>query len=140
MSYVTKNKISAQDLTVEHRYPECGGLCCFEGLVRNHHEGKSVTKLFYEAYEPMAELEIEKLKNKIETEWPECHVAVKHRVGEMNIGDVAVAISVWAPHRHEAFVACESLINRIKKRVPIWKHEFYADGTHAWVACHHHEK
>lgn len=135
---ITKNKISVNDLVREQRYPECGGLCCFEGLVRNHHEGKSVTRLVYEAYEPMAELEIERIKTQIKTEWTECHVAVRHRVGMMNIGDVAVAIAVWAPHRHEAFWICETLINQIKKNVPIWKQEFYADGTSDWVACHHH--
>lgn len=135
---IKSEKISAQDMVMADNHPECGGLCTFEGLVRNHHQGKNVTKLIYEAYVPMAESELSRLKNQIREEWPMCHVAVNHRIGEMQIGDVAVAIAVWAPHRHEAFVACEALIDRIKKTVPIWKQEFYTDGTKNWVLCSHH--
>jgi len=134
---ITKEKISTSDLIKENTYPECGGLCSFEGIVRNHHKGKDVTKIVYEAYEPMAEKELKSLQNEIEKEWPETHVHVKHRIGELPVSEVAVAISVWAPHRKEAFLACEAMINRIKKRVPIFKKEFYTNGKHEWVRCTH---
>ena len=140
LKFISHEKISVQDLIENKNYQECGGLCSFEGLVRNHHKGKQVTHLIYEAYVPMAEREIARLQDEIQQEWPQCHVAVKHRIGEMKIGEVAVAIAVWAPHRHEAFVACEAFIDRIKQSVPIWKHEFYTDGTNDWVACSHHSR
>lgn len=136
MEFITKEKISTSELSLSESYPECGGVCSFEGVVRNHHEGKEVLRLNYEAYEPMAEKVLKQLKLEIESEWSACHVAVRHRYGELEIGDVAVAIVVWAPHRAEAFAACQAMINRIKKRVPIWKQEFYGDGSFEWVACH----
>lgn len=125
MAFLTKNIISCHELKTTTTHPECGAICSFEGIVRNHHHGKRVLKLVYEAYEPMAEKILAALKAQIETEWPDCCVAVKHRIGELNIGDVAVAIVVWAPHRKEAFAACQAMIDRIKTRVPIWKKEFY---------------
>jgi molybdopterin synthase catalytic subunit len=120
-------------------YPNCGALVTFEGHVRNHHGGRSVQKLIYQAYESMAESEIAKLIHEIRSEWPMCQIQVRHRLGELFVGDIAVAIAVWSPHRREAFAACEAAINRLKKRVPIWKKEFYADGTAEWVMCHHGE-
>lgn len=136
---LTQDVISAADLVARRTraYPECGGLCTFEGIVRNHHEGLSVDHLVYEAYAPMAVKELLLLQCEIEQEWPEVHVQVRHRIGKLLLGDVAVAIAVWAPHRREAFAACEAMIDRIKKRVPIWKHEFYTDGTDQWVMCTH---
>lgn len=139
MVFITKNKIDLQALASENSHPDCGALVTFEGRVRNHHGGRGVQKLIYQAYEPMAESEIEKLIHEIRSEWPMCHLRIQHRLGELCIGDVAVAIAVWSPHRREAFAACEAAINRLKKRVPIWKKEFYADGTAEWIICHHGE-
>lgn len=136
-TFITKKVISSEQLKEAVAHPECGGICTFEGVVRNHHEGRRVIRLFYEAYELMAEKVLTQLKSEIENEWPGCHASVMHRHGELNIGDVAVAIVVWAPHRREAFAACEAMINRIKECVPIWKQEFYADGSVKWVRCHH---
>lgn len=135
MEFVTSLKISAEDLKAKVFRPHCGAVCSFEGVVRDHHQGKTVIKIIYEAYGPMAEKTLAQLKKEIEGEWPSCAVAVKHRVGELHVGDVAVAIVVWSPHRAEAFAACHALIDRIKKRTPIWKKEFYADGRHEWVEC-----
>lgn len=135
MDLITRNVISTNELKIAAVPPDCGAVCAFEGVVRNHHKGKCVQKLIYEAYEPMAERVLAQLKREIETEWPDCHVAVRHRIGELKIRDVAVAIVVRAPHRREAFLACQAMIDRIKQRVPIWKREFYKDGTEAWVGC-----
>lgn len=134
---LTREPIGAEALKRGVGYPECGGICLFEGVVRNHHGGRAVTSLTYESYEPMAERELAKLVVETQSEWADCHVLVRHRLGHLNIGDVAVAIAVFAPHRREAFQACEAMIDRIKKRVPIWKMEFYADGGEAWVVCDH---
>lgn len=134
---LTNAPISAQRLRDEMDYPECGGLCSFEGVVRNHHGGRKVASLAYEAYEPMADLELTKLVREIESEWAGCHVRVVHRLGHLKIGEVAVAIVTAAPHRREAFAACEAMIDQIKRRVPIWKMEFYDDGGESWVVCEH---
>lgn len=138
MNYLTNKKISAQELSFERNFPDCGALCTFEGIVRNHHNGKSVKKMEYQAYEPMAEKELADLVVHIKNKWPMCKIDLIHRIGNLEVGDVAVAIVAWAPHRKEAFQACEATINRLKKTVPIWKKEFYSDGNEDWVICTHH--
>jgi molybdopterin synthase catalytic subunit len=132
MDLITREPISAFQL-IEERHPSCGGVVTFEGRVRNHHQGRSVEHLFYEAYVPMAEKVLQTLIEEIQREWPETLLRVRHRIGQLEIGEVAVAIVVWAPHRKEAFLACEAMIDRIKERVPIWKRETYGNGERAWV-------
>lgn len=138
MGFITKEPICVETWKGRMKFPDCGAVCTFEGTVRNHHEGRSVKKLIYQAYEPMAERELGRLKNEIQKEWPMCRVEITHRIGELQVGDVAVAIAVFAPHRKEAFVACEATIDRLKRRVPIWKKEFYEEGHEEWVVCTHH--
>ena len=137
LKLITAQPISAAQLSSTRNYPACGALVTFDGIVRNHHEGKSVLRLEYEAYVPMAGKVMASIASEIENEWPGAHALAVHRMGPLAIGDVAVAIAVWTPHRTEAFAACKAFIDRIKKRVPVWKKEFYADETFAWVRCHH---
>lgn len=137
MNHITLKPINASLLKQRASHEECGGIVSFEGVVRNHHDGKSVTKLYYQAYENMADQLLGKLKDEAKEKWPESHIEVLHRIGELHIGDVAVAIVAWAPHRKEAFLACEWMINHIKRRVPIWKQEHYTNGEVSWVQCHH---
>ena len=139
MNLITLQRISALELTKYEHFPQCGALVTFEGVVRNHHQGRSVAWLYYEAYGSMSEKVLRCLIEEIEAEWPQCIVRVRHRIGTLEIGDVAVAIAVWAPHRHEAFQACAAMIDRIKHRVPIWKKETYQDGMTKWVKCEHHD-
>jgi molybdopterin synthase catalytic subunit len=108
---------------------ERGGVATFLGLVRDHHDGRSVTGLEYSAYEPMAEQVCCEL---LAETWP-VRAAISHRLGRLDIGEVAVAIAVAGRHRDEAFAACRHLIEELKRRVPIWKREAYADGSEAWV-------
>lgn len=139
--FITDKAISAQKLVLGVQHPECGAICTFDGVVRNHHEGKIVLKLEYSCYEKMAELELGRILDETKAQWPECHIAAEHRVGELHVGDVAVAIAVWAPHRHESFAACSHMIESIKARLPVWKKEYYDDGSIEWVLCsHHHDK
>ena len=137
MDLLTRKPISIENLTRDADYPECGGLCTFSGIVRNHHEGRRVLKLQYTAYESMAVRELKKLVDAIKQKYPECRIRVQHRLGELQVGEVAIVIAVWAPHRHEAFAACETLMDAIKQRVPIWNKEFYADASNEWVICQH---
>ena len=112
--------------------PDRGAVVTFVGAVRNHHEGRPVTGLSYSAYEPMADAVCAAIKAEAERRWP-VRVAVVHRLGELEIGDAAVAIAAAGAHRDEAFAACRHMIEEVKRRVPIWKRERFADGTEEWV-------
>lgn len=132
MGFLTADPIRLETLISQVTAPERGGVVTFLGLVRNHHGGRSVIGLEYSAYEPMAELVCHQLIAETESMWP-VRAALRHRLGRLGIGEVAVAITVAGHHRDEAFTACRHLIEELKRRVPIWKRETYADGTEAWV-------
>lgn len=104
----------------------------FTGTVRDEHAGRSVTGLAYSAYDAMAEAECDAVLSEAESRWP-VSVALAHRLGALEVGDVAVAVVVAGGHRDEAFEACRWVIDEVKRRVPIWKRERYADGSVAWV-------
>lgn len=109
-----------------------GGIATFTGMVRLHSHGTLIDHLEYEAYAPMALKVMSALCEEIEAEIPGTRVAVEHRVGHLQIGDIAVVIAAAAPHRAEAFAACRAMIDRLKDRVPIWKKEISVDGAE-WV-------
>lgn len=132
MSYLTEDPIDSNALIQSVLSPERGGVATFLGVVRNHHEGRAVADLDYTAYQPMADSVIAGLVAEAAGRWP-VTVAVRHRLGTLAVGDIAVAVVVAADHRDVAFEACRHLIEEIKSRVPIWKRERYADGTEAWV-------
>jgi molybdopterin synthase catalytic subunit len=112
--------------------PELGGVATFTGVVRNHHDGRSVLRLEYSAYDAMAEAECDRIVTEAERQWS-VHVAVEHRTGRLEVGDAAVMIAVAGAHRQEAFDACRYVIEEVKRRVPIWKREHFEDGTASWV-------
>ena len=132
MEFITAEPIELAPLVSAVQAPDRGGVACFLGLVRDHHEGRGVLRLEYSAYEPMAEAECRRIVAEAETRW-RVAVALRHRVGSLAIGDTAVAVAAASAHRDEAFAACRYVIEEAKRRVPIWKREFYADGTVAWV-------
>jgi molybdopterin synthase catalytic subunit len=115
--------------------PEEGAEVLFLGRVRRRSRGRDVDRLDYEAYGEMAEMEMQALADAAVRDWGAVKVAMVHRCGRLEIGDVAVAIAVSATHREQAFVACRFLIDTLKQRVPIWKKERYADGEE-WIAEH----
>lgn len=117
--------------------PAAGGFCSFEGWVRNHHQGRAVERLEYEAYIPLAEKEGKAILAEACERFGILHAVCAHRVGPIDIGGLAVVICVSSAHRDAAFDACRYLIDEIKSRVPIWKKEFFADGTQGWVRCDH---
>ncbi|MCB0978034.1 MAG: molybdenum cofactor biosynthesis protein MoaE [Acidimicrobiales bacterium] len=112
---------------------DCGALACFEGVVRDHHDGRRVLRLTYTAHERIAD----RLIREIEAEVAERHgvpfCRVVHRVGPLEIGEGAIIAVVRSPHRAEAFAALEEVVDRVKHEVPIWKEEHYEDGTSAFV-------
>ncbi len=112
--------------------PNAGGLVTFSGAVRDHARGQRIRRLEYEAYPGMAEREMEKVCDEAEKRWPGVRVAIAHRVGRLEIGDLAVVVAVAAPHRAEAFEAARFAIDTLKETVPIWKKEFAESGDY-WV-------
>jgi len=115
--------------------PESGGIDVFIGTVRNATKGKKVLRLEFEAYEPMALKEIEKIAAKAFEKWPVQKLLVHHRVGVLEVGEIPVIIAVSCAHRDAAFEACRFVIDTLKQTVPIWKKEVFEDGE-TWVAAH----
>lgn len=115
--------------------PESGGIDVFIGTVRNATKEKRVIRLEFEAYEPMAIREMEKIANQAAEKWPVQKVLIHHRVGLLPVGEVPVVIAVSAAHRAAAFEACRYIIDTLKHTVPIWKKEIFNDGE-VWVAAH----
>ena len=113
--------------------PGAGGTCVFLGTVRDHSESGAVTGLTYEAWEELAVRRLEELGDELFAGWPLRRVAILHRFGDLEVGDVSVAIAVSAAHRAEAFEACRHAIERLKRDVPIWKKEHLVSGDSGWV-------
>lgn len=116
--------------------PRAGALVTFEGWVRNHDDGKKVLALEYEAFEELAVKEGNRILAEAREKFDILDARCIHRVGRLQIGEMAVWIGVTAAHRAEAFRACQYIIDEVKSRVPIWKKEHYADGDSSWVNCH----
>lgn len=112
--------------------PECGATVSLDGYVRQFTKSRETLHLVYEAYEPMAVSEMEKLVAAAKAQFEISNVGIVHRLGKLEIGETSVVISVAAPHRKAAFAACEWLIRELKRTVPIWKKEAYADGE-VWI-------
>lgn len=110
----------------------CGAIVTLDGFVRRFTKGRETDYLVYEAYEPMALKEMEKLGEQAKEQFAIENVGIVHRLGKMEIGETSVVISVASPHRRAAFEACEWLIKELKRTVPIWKKEVYADGER-WI-------
>jgi molybdopterin synthase catalytic subunit len=132
VGFLTRVPISLEALCREVATPERGGIATFLGLVRNHHEGRAVLGIEYSAYEDMAESVSEAIVAEATARWP-VRIALLHRTGELEVGAVAVGIAAAGAHREEAFAACRYVIEEVKRRVPIWKRERFADGTVEWV-------
>lgn len=112
--------------------PSRGGIVTFLGAVRDEARGQSIRHLEYEAYPEMAEREMQKIADRAAERWPGAQVAIFHRAGHLEVGDLAVVIAAAAPHRAEAFEACRYAIDTLKQTVPIWKKEVSMDGAY-WV-------
>ena len=110
-----------------------GGYCSFEGWVREQHAGRAVNGLDYEAYDALARSEGERILDEARARFAIVDARCEHRVGSLTLGDVAVWIGVAAAHRDAAFTACRYIIDEVKRRVPIWKREHYADGDSGWI-------
>ncbi len=135
MIEITGQPIDVQKIITAASNQEAGAVNTFIGTVRNNTSGKKVLRLEYEAYEPMAISEIQKLIDQASENWKLTGFAVSHRVGTLTPGDIAVVVAVATPHRKDAFAACQFIIDTLKQTVPIWKREFFEDGDE-WVSAH----
>lgn len=135
MVYVTRARLDPAAALAEARRDGDGGLTLFVGVVRDHNEGRRVIAMEYEAYEPMAEKEMERIETDLSARFPGVRLVMRHRIGKLDVGEVAVVVAASAPHREEAFAACRAGIEEIKARVPVWKREWGPDGS-VWVDPH----
>lgn len=112
-----------------------GAVVLMSGTVRNQTDGKPVSSLEYQAYEPMALNVFRQLAQQIRQQWPDVNrVVIHHRTGHLTIGEISVLIAVGCPHRGEAFAACQYAIDNLKHQAPIWKKEHWEDGSSEWVS------
>jgi molybdopterin synthase catalytic subunit len=133
MFKITGEEIELGDVIRAVEAGDAGAIVHFLGVVRNNTEGREVSYLEYEAYPPMAEKKMAEIAQEIHEKWGLDRVAMIHRVGRLEIGEVSVAVAVASPHRKEAFEACHYAMNRLKQIVPIWKREVWVDGEEEWV-------
>jgi len=117
----------------------CGAIVTLDGFVRRFTKGRETEYLVYEAYEPMALKEMEKIIKSAKQQFQIENVGIVHRLGKLEIGETSVVISVASPHRRAAFEACEWLIKELKRTVPIWKKEVFSDGE-TWIEGDSQEK
>ena len=132
MVKLVSQKISVDEILSQVEDHATGGVVLFLGRVRDHAEGRPVTQMDYEAYAEMALKKMQEIEREARQRWPVKKIAIVHRVGRLQLGEVSVAIAVACAHRQDAFEACRFAIDTLKETVPIWKKEYFADGE-AWV-------
>jgi molybdopterin synthase catalytic subunit len=132
-SGITRRPIDPARVLESVMEDSAGGVVLFLGTVRNTNRGKTITGVDYEAYKEMAERRIDELAREVRKRWPVKRLTFVHRVGNLKVGDVSVAVAVSAVHRAESFEAARFAIDRIKKSLPIWKHETLKGGARVWL-------
>ena len=138
MIQITNSVLDPEQITAKVRKDTNGAVVTFLGATRVLSEGKRVVKLEYEAYEAMAYKKLEEIRREIQAEFGIDDIAISHRIGPVDIGQISLVVAVASPHRKEAFFACHKAVDRIKEIVPIWKKEVFEDGSR-WVACDDHD-
>jgi molybdopterin synthase catalytic subunit len=130
---LTHERSDYQALTEQVRRPSCGGVVVFLGTVRDLTGERVTLALDYEAYAGMAEKKMAEIEADTRLRWPIGEMALVHRLGRLEVGEISVAVAVSCPHRAEAFEACRHAIDRLKELVPIWKKENWSDGSTEWI-------
>jgi molybdopterin synthase catalytic subunit len=133
MIEITDSPIDHAAVTERVRSTLAGAVCTFLGTVRELTGDRKTVALMYEAYPEMAAKKLAELEIEARARWPIIELALVHRVGDLDLGEVSVVVAVSCPHRAHAFEACRWLIDTLKDVVPIWKKEAWADGTSEWV-------
>ena len=130
---LTDEPLDAAGLTDLIRSEAHGAVLTFEGTVRDHNEGASISAIEYDAYPEMALEVLGRIRDEVEARFPGCRLALAHRTGLLELGEASVVVACGAPHRREAFAACRLAMDRIKESLPIWKHERTTDGDERWL-------
>lgn len=133
MNTLSDSPLQLEPLLAHDQFPDCGGLALFAGTIRNHSDGKPVLRLRYTSYAPLAEKLLREIEVETKARFKIPYCRVQHRLGQLNVGEVAIYCVTRAPHRAEAFAGCRHAVDAVKHTVPIWKEEFYADGSSAFV-------
>lgn len=131
---IVETPISTAALEPEVLTRSCGAVVSFSGVIRDHDDGRGVERLSYESH-PLATTQIAEVAAEIAAKHPAVRLSVVHRVGPLEIGDVALAAVVASPHRSDSFQACSALIDEVKARVAIWKHQYFSNGDDEWVGA-----
>lgn len=137
MIEITHQPLDPELVSAQVRRDANGAVVTFLGTTRLYSEGKKVVRLEYEAYESMARRKLAEICQEIRAEFGIEDIAIAHRIGPVDIGQISLVVAVASPHRKEAFLACHQIVDRLKETVPIWKKEFFEDGSR-WVACDDH--
>jgi molybdopterin synthase catalytic subunit len=133
MIEITPDKIDHASITDRVRSNRAGAVCSFLGTVREMTGDRRTIALDYETYPGMALKTLGDLEAEARARWPILELAMVHRLGHLELGEISVVVAVSCPHRQEAFEACRWLIDTLKEVVPIWKKEVWADGSEEWV-------
>lgn len=134
LAEISEHPLALQRMIAAVTDPRCGAVVTFDGVVRDHDGGRGVDRLEYSAHPSAGEV-IAEVAGEIAARYPDTLVAVGHRHGPLEIGDSALVCAVAAPHRKQAFAACDDLVDTVKQRVPIWKHQVFEDGETEWVGA-----
>lgn len=134
LAYVTADPVHVAEMMGAVAGPAAGATVSFSGDVRNHDGGRDVLTLTYEAH-PTAERVLAAVAAEVAAAHPLTAMAVAHRIGPIPIGESALVVAVSAAHRGEAFAACAELVEQVKAKLPVWKHQRFTDGTEEWVNC-----
>ena len=132
MIEITENPLQPEEVTARIRRDTNGGVVTFLGVTRLYNEGRKVEYLEYEAYRPMADKKLAEIAQAIKDNWGLEDVAISHRLGRLQIGEISLVVAVASPHRRQAFEACQYAVDKIKEIVPIWKKEAF-EGGQVWI-------
>ena len=135
MFEITRERLDAQEIADLVGRGEAGGIAVFISVVRNNNLGRDVGYLVYDAYPELATRQMRAIAAEVRARWPIEEIAMRHRIGRLNIGEASVAIAVSSAHRKEAIEACHYAIDRLKESVPIWKKEVWSNGEE-WIEGH----
>ncbi len=132
MIQITHDALEPDKITAQVRRDTNGAVLTFLGTTRSVTRGRRVLHLEYEAYRPMADNKLAEIADEMRQRWDVQDIAISHRLGRLEIGDISLVVAVASPHRERAFAACQHAVDRIKQIVPIWKKEYF-EGGEVWV-------
>ena len=132
MIQITHDALEPDKITAQMRRDTNGAVLTFLGTTRSVTRGRRVLHLEYEAYRPMADNKLAEIADEMRQRWDAQDIAISHRLGRLEIGDISLVVAVASPHRERAFAACQHAVDRIKQIVPIWKKEYF-EGGEVWV-------